>query len=80
VNLDLATLTGALATLEAKYPEVTKAGSTYAGLADATAKAKYLADYITSGEMGFKARDDLASYFGGDMTKTVIDARSTKLT
>jgi len=75
VNLDLATLTGALATLEAKYPEVTKAGSTYAGLADATAKAKYLADYITSGEMGFKARDDLASYFGGDMTKTVIDAK-----
>jgi hypothetical protein len=25
--------------------------------------------------MGFKARDDLASYFGADMTKTVIDAK-----
>jgi hypothetical protein len=37
VNLDLAKATNAITALEAKYPEVTKTGSTYAGLTDATA-------------------------------------------
>jgi len=75
VNLDLANASGALATLATKYAVVTAAGSPYANLANDAAKAEYLANYITSGEMGFRARDDLASYFGGDMTKTVIDAK-----